>query len=144
VNKFVVEFAAIGFKSLERAILEAERRFCGSQTEELNHNNATLNDKEKRAMFLDLKTLPCSNAKKEVRTRWICHKRLMSNSASIVCHMTGNKTAAPAAKASDHVAFVVAEKKGFASATPHAKSSHARLQGAQESINDVEKASYDP
>ena len=44
VNKPVVEFTAIGFKALHRVILETERRFCGNQTEKLNHNNVLLND----------------------------------------------------------------------------------------------------
>ncbi len=44
VNKPVVEFTAIGFKALQRAILETERRFCGNQTKELNHNSVLLND----------------------------------------------------------------------------------------------------
>jgi hypothetical protein len=67
VSKFVVEFVAIGFNELQRAILETERRFCGNQTEELSHDNVTLNDREKMPMLLDLKTLPCNNVEKEVR-----------------------------------------------------------------------------
>ena len=63
----MVEFNAIGFKSLQRAILETERRFCGNQTEELNHNSVLLNDREKMAMLLDFGTLPCNNVGKEVR-----------------------------------------------------------------------------
>ena len=67
VNKDLVEFTAIGLKALQRAILDTERRFCGNQTKELNHNNVLLNDRKKMAMLLDLRTLPCKNVGKEVR-----------------------------------------------------------------------------
>ena len=67
VNKFVVESTIIGFKALQRAILATERQFCENDTEVLNNNRETLNDREKMTMLLDLRTLPCNNVETEVR-----------------------------------------------------------------------------
>ncbi len=144
MNKSVVDFTAIGFKALQRAILETERRFCGNQSEELNHKNVTLNDREKMAMLLDLRTLPCSNVEKEVRKQAVdlLQEAYVEFGFNCVSY-DRQQTAKAAAKAAAHVASVVAEKKG--SASPQAKSSQARLlHVANESMNAVEKTSFDP
>ncbi len=58
---------SVGFQALQCAILETERRVCGNNTEEVKDYKVTLNDREKLAMLLDIRTLPCSNVSKEVR-----------------------------------------------------------------------------
>ncbi len=57
----------MGFKALQRAILEAERHFCGNTTEEIYGSDVVLNYREMMAMLLDLTTLPCNNVETDVR-----------------------------------------------------------------------------
>jgi len=43
-TKKVVDFSPVGFKALQRAtFIEAERRFCGNKTEEVDGSSVTLN-----------------------------------------------------------------------------------------------------
>ncbi len=130
VNKDVIEFTVIGFKALQRAILETERRFCGNQTEELNHNNVLLNDRLKMAMFLDLRTLPCNNVGKEVRMQAVhlLHEAYVEFGFNCVSYER-EQTAKVAVKAVVDAATAQAEKKGLGAkgtcATSHAKASQA-------------------
>ena len=144
MNKFVAEFSAIGSTALQRAILETERRFCGNQAEELNHKNVTLNEREKMAMLLDLRTLPCINVEKEVRKQAVELLQAAYVDFGFNCvSYDMQQTAAAAAKAAAEIASVVAEKKVVSCAGP--KYSKARLlQAAHSSINLVEKTTFDP
>ena len=58
-NKKIVDFFIIvGYEALQRAILEAEKRFCGNKTEEIDGSNVVLNDREMMAMLINLRILP--------------------------------------------------------------------------------------
>ena len=57
----------VGFKAPQRAMLEAERRFCGNKTEEVDDSNVSLNNRKMMAMLLKLRTLPCNNVESGVR-----------------------------------------------------------------------------
>ena len=150
VNKSVVEFTTIGFKALQRAILETERRLCGNNTEEVNNGKVTLNDREKMAMLLDLRTLPCSNVEKEVRKQAVelLHEAYVEFGLNCVSY-DRQQAATAAATTAAKAAVDVAEKKslvckGAAGTTLQAKSSQAKLQAAQESINAIATTSFAP
>ena len=145
----MVEFAAIGFKALQRAILETERRFCGNQIEEVNHSNVTLNDREKVEMLLDLRTLPCSNVEKDVRKQAVdlLHEAYVEFGYNCVSYdRQAAATAVAAAAAAAAAAVATAEKKEAKGTTrsSQAKASQAKLHAAKESINEVAKTSFDP
>ena len=108
----MTELTAIGRTSLRRAILETERRFCGNQTEEINNNNVTLNDREKMAMLLDLGTLPCNNVDKEVRKQAVelLHEAYVEFGYNCVSY-DREIAAAKAAKAVVAAAAATAEKR---------------------------------
>ena len=57
ISKQVEDFTVIGKTCLERAHLEAERRYCGNKTEERLSSRIELTDREKIATLLDPRTL---------------------------------------------------------------------------------------
>mmetsp|Transcript_17226 Transcript_17226/g.55920 ORF Transcript_17226/g.55920 Transcript_17226/m.55920 type:complete len:852 (-) Transcript_17226:375-2930(-) len=55
------DLSAVGRMCLERARLEAERRFCGNKTEEILDYCYKMNDREKIATLLDFRTVNCDH-----------------------------------------------------------------------------------
>ena len=80
-NKKIVDFFIIvGYEALQRAILEAERHFCGNKTEEIDSSNVVLNYRDMMALLLDLRTLTCNNVKKRLGMRRCVYLNLLMSS----------------------------------------------------------------
>ncbi len=79
-NKKVVNFSVVGYEALQRAILEAERHFCGNKTEEIDSSNVVLNYRDMMALLLDLRTLTCNNVKKRLGMRRCVYLNLLMSS----------------------------------------------------------------
>ncbi len=143
----MTEFTAIGRTSLQRAILETERRYCGNQTEEINNNNVMFSDREQMAMLLDLMTLPCNNVEKGVGKQAVelLHETYVEFGHNYVSYDREIATA-KAAKAVSTAAAAMAEKREakWVAEKALAKTSHARLDVAKESINEIAQTSFDP
>ena len=60
-------------------------RFCGNKTEEIDHSDVVLNDREMMAMLLDLRTLPCTNLEKNVTNEAVRQLKLAYVDFGINC-----------------------------------------------------------
>ena len=70
------ELSALGKVALFRATLEGERRFCGNDGEDLNGAPVEIEDREKIATLLDLRTVPCNHLSGRDDLRRECKKLL--------------------------------------------------------------------
>ena len=57
ISKSTDDFTAIGKICLERAKLEAERRYCGNDGEQLSGNDVLVSEREMLALLLDPRTV---------------------------------------------------------------------------------------
>ena len=72
MSKLVVDFTECGKECIERACLEAERRFCGCNNEFIDGDvEVTMSNTEMLATLLDIRTVHCKHISKEQRNKAI-------------------------------------------------------------------------
>ena len=59
MTRNVADFTPVALKARERATLEAERRFCGNETEDLTGSGVEMTKRDMLATALDPRTVNC-------------------------------------------------------------------------------------